>query len=522
MPDLSSGCRIDRNRVPASFAATLVTNVEREAKFSLPPSYDARHLPAALEPYRAGPPQFRRMHTIYYDSEDRRLTRWDISLRYRTGEGWTVKLPARDSDPYEPSRLECTFAGSDSARPPEDALEIVSGTLRGALVFPVAELRTLRIARRVDRPAGGTVGELVCDDVHVVHDRGTVRRCRQVEIALAPSAERIELDALARKLCRRTPARVTALTKDRFAIGCAELERETHVAPLRRHPYQSDVVCSALASALDALVRADPHVRANDDPEWVHAARVAARKLRSSLKVYAPILVEAWTTEARVSLQRLSKLLGAVRDTDVFGARVAALGATLPNNDAPAVARISASIATSRDAAYAVLQTALREEWYITLLDTLLAAVREGPPLAGSNRVVRPRAFIARTMRRSWRKLHRAASRIGLDASITELHALRMRVKRSRYVADALAPLLHGRRSHVRRRFVKRLAHLQDRLGAIHDSAIDRDVLRAGAETDRFVIGELVGLETAGESALRTTWKAAWEDATYDRLRFWL
>lgn len=498
-----------------------LATVEREAKFSLPLSFDARRLGEALKPYRVGTPQVRRLHTIYYDSADLRLARWDISLRYRTGEGWTLKLPSRDSDPCKPSRLEYTFAGTDRAYLPKDALEIVSGTLRGALALPVAELRTLRIVLYVDRPTGGKAGELVCDDVHVVREGRTVRRCRQVEIEITPDADRAELDVLSRKLRRRTPAQATALTKYRFALGDANLRRETDVGAQPRRSSQSDAVRSALAPALEALMRADPHVRANDDVEWVHTARVAAGKLRSALKVYGPMLGGVWAGDARASLKRVFKLLGTVRDADVLGARVATLGANLPRNDAPGLERIVASIALSRDAAYSILHTALSEQWYITLLDALLAAAC-GPPPAGKDRVIRPRAFIARTMRRSWTKLRRALARIAVDASIEELHAVRTRAKRLRYVADALKPLLHDRQAHMHRRFVKRLACLQDSLGAIHDSAVDQGVLRRSLETDRFVIGELVGLETARGNALRTIWKAEWQDARCDRFRFWL
>ena len=496
--------------------------IEREAKFSLPPWFDARDLAAALAPYRTGLPHARRLHTMYYDSADRRLARWGISLRYRAGEGWTLKLPMRESDPYAPSRLEYPFAGTDPTRPPNDAIQIVSGTLRGVSMIPVAELRTLRIARSVNRCAGEAIAELVCDDVRFLREGRVLHRSRQIEIELAPSVDAVELDALARKLLHRTPARPTTLTKDRFASSEEELTRETDVAPLQRRPCQSDVVRSALAPALEAFMRADPHVRANSDHEWVHAARVATRKLRASLKLYGPMLGGSWATDARASLKRLSELFGAVRDADVLGERVLSLGTSLPRTEAVEVARITASIATLRSAAFCSLQTALGEKWYFELLDRLLAAVHEAPPLAGKDRTVRPRTLVARTMRRSWTHLNRAISRIGDEPSSAELHALRRRVKRSRYVADALTPLMRKRQAHAQRRFVHRLARLQERLGAIHDSALDRTFLRSVEDADRFVVGELVGLETARGRSLRTQWRATWREATYDPLRFWL
>lgn len=75
-------------------------------------------------------------------------------------------------------------------------------------------------------------------------------------------------------------------------------------------------------------------------------------------------------------------------------------------------------------------------------------------------------------------------------------------------------------RARVRRRFVKRLARLQDRLGAIHDIAVARDTLRAHADTDRFVTGELVGFDTARGVELQNEWNAVWNDAAHHNYRF--
>jgi len=41
----------------------------------------------------AGAP--RRLSATHYDTDDLRLARWGASLRRRTGEGWTVKLPVQ-------------------------------------------------------------------------------------------------------------------------------------------------------------------------------------------------------------------------------------------------------------------------------------------------------------------------------------------------------------------------------------------------------------------------------------------
>ena len=98
-------------------------SAEREVKLEAPPGF---RLPAigdgsAGDPpdVLAGPGTTERTLTTYLDTEDLRIARWGSSLRYRAGEGWTVKLPAaREGSALV--REEHRFPGGPT-RPPDAA-----------------------------------------------------------------------------------------------------------------------------------------------------------------------------------------------------------------------------------------------------------------------------------------------------------------------------------------------------------------------------------------------------------------
>lgn len=51
------------------------------------------------------------LSTLYLDSDDFRLARWDVSFRHREGQGWTVKIPGRSAGALL-VRDEIVFPGS--------------------------------------------------------------------------------------------------------------------------------------------------------------------------------------------------------------------------------------------------------------------------------------------------------------------------------------------------------------------------------------------------------------------------
>src|SRR5438105_15341635 len=78
------------------------------------------------------------------------------------------------------------------------------------------------------------------------------------------------------------------------------------------------VIRDALDASVQRLLLADPIARVGEDPEGVHQARVATRRLRSDLRTFAPLLDPAWVTSLRDELRWLGAELGGAREAEVL------------------------------------------------------------------------------------------------------------------------------------------------------------------------------------------------------------
>jgi len=160
---------------------------EREAKLVAPPGFDLPRLGGPEDAYVAEPQTARRLQTTYYDTADLRLARWGASLRYRPGEGWTVKLPEGQAGALL-VRAEHVFSG-DGRRPPAEAVALVRPFVRTGRLSPVVRMRTLRRPVELREPAGSRLAELADDEVQVLDGRRVVTRFRELEIELDETAD---------------------------------------------------------------------------------------------------------------------------------------------------------------------------------------------------------------------------------------------------------------------------------------------------------------------------------------------
>ena len=135
-----------------------------------------------------------------------------------------------------------------------------------------------------------------------------------------------------------------------------------------------------LSNGTHRLVAADPIVRLGDDPEGVHQARVATRRLRSDLKTLRPVLDRAWSEPLREELRWIGGLLGRVRDADVLAGLLTEHADTLrPGHHAWATSLIR-QIEDQRAADRTTLLEAMNSTRYSTLLDRLVEGVHAPRP----------------------------------------------------------------------------------------------------------------------------------------------
>src|ERR1700720_468109 len=317
--------------------------LEREVKLAAPPAFalpDLEDLAAAVE---TSPIDERRLETVYYDTPDLRLARWGANLRIRQGEGWTWKLPSTSDGPAL-TRRELEFPG-DASQPPDAAVALVIAYVRRATLVPVASLSTLRRRVQLKNREGAVLAEVVDDDVSVIQGLRIQNRFREVEVELRdPSADRL-LDPILARLRHAGAFDEDQSSKLVRALG-ARATAAPEVDPILLAPTAraGDLVRHVIAVSVASLLRHDPGVRLGDDPEDVHRARVATRRLRSQLRTFRTLLDPVWANALREDLRWLGAGLGSVRDRQVMAQRVRSRNSALAEEDALTVADLSAEL----------------------------------------------------------------------------------------------------------------------------------------------------------------------------------
>lgn len=479
---------------------------EREVTLAAPAGFRAPGFGASglrtvsLEP--------RRLQTTYHDTPDLRLGRWGCSLRFRSGEGWTLKLPSDGSGPLL-VRSELLFPGAAAAPPPE-ALDLVRAYVRRSPVGPVARLRTLRYPVRIEDGEGRPVGELVLDEVSVLDGRRVAQRFREIEVELLEDVSPKIVEGILAALRAAGAGAPDPTPKYRRAMGPHAFgPPEVELGKPGPGGQAAEVVRLAVAASVDRLLRHDPGVRAGEDPEAVHQARVATRRLRSDLRTFRSLLDAAWAEVLREELAWVAGLLGAARDADVLLARLRGRVEMLPEGDRPHAGKLVVALERGREEAGGALLDAMRQERYLDLVERLLDAARS--PVLLPEASAPAAGVLPALLAKPWCRLVRAVERAGRAPSDEQLHDVRIMTKRCRYAAEALAGVL-GKPAV---RFAKAAAALQDVLGEHQDAVVSGRWLRehglGAAAPEAFAAGELAGMERAAAEEARRRWAPPWK-----------
>ncbi len=238
-----------------------------------------------------------------------------------------------------------------------------------------------------------------------------------------------------------------------------------------------------LLPLIDVLSAEIAGVREDDDIEHVHRMRVASRRLRAALPLFAECFPEKeyrlWLRE----IKKITRALGAARDTDV---QIAFLKKYLKSQAAPIPQNVPVKnpedTSHSGDPLGTLLarlqkQRGILQKKVIAVLDELehsqvLPSLRAAcaPPTEIGKRKKRERyagvlPVAAGRVGRRLQAIHQYEPFVHNPDAVFEHHALRIAAKKLRYTLEAYAPLY--RRSLARP--IARIKRLQDLLGDIHD-----------------------------------------------------
>ena len=286
---------------------------------------------------------------------------------------------------------------------------------------------------------------------------------------------------------------------------------EIEVAPLRHDATVSEVLGRALSAVGRCSSSATtPSCVWTPTPRACTQARVATRRLRSDLRTFRSKLDHEWAEPLREELRWLGSVLGEARDADVLLARLAGRTEMIPAIEAPGVAQVIEALEQRRKEAHATVIGSINGDRYVALLDRLVEAARG--PVVVPDADVPVRDVVDDLLDGPWRHLRAAVKRAGKRPEDVELHTVRIRVKRMRYAADAVAPIL-GKSA---RRFADAAADLQTILGEHNDAVVAGAWLRTWAAGRRsgdaaFAAGMLAGIERSAARDARERWRKAWK-----------
>ncbi len=450
--------------------------MEIEWKYRLPDAADlvALRQLTRFGPFAVGAFRLRELTDTYYDTVDHRLRAAGYALRHRRTEtGSVVQLKALGgSDGPIHRRAEFEFTTDQ----PEQPVTWPAGPARDRVLAAVGDepLQPVLVIAQTRHEAplqeeDGVVATLSLDQVRwQVGDRW--EEGWEIEVELAKEAD----DSL---LARLSPAPIEALggkpeSRSKYERGLALLQAQEQPSTADHEAstphgirFALDEPATALLQRLFKVQTARLHkqyegVIRGDDPEAVHDARVAARRMRSALFFFAPWLPAKVERDLRRRLRDLGRILGAVRDLDVSLIYLHKHAAILaPAAEAP----LRRHLETQREQARAALLAYYHGKGYRQLRKTLDAFLHMALPDSEALGDVLP-GLIERAV---------AAVRLYEDTLVPgcpqeHLHALRIACKRLRYLLE----FTRYRTGPTGERLIALLTHMQDRLGAIQDAHV--------------------------------------------------
>jgi triphosphatase len=429
-----------------------------------------------------GRPVTRTLHNIYFDTPERELAARGMALRLRkSGRRWI-------------QTFKCG-GGSDGGLHLRDEFESTVGTpeldLAALALTPAASLfadaaflarlgpafvTRFRRTAWIVTLAPGQTAEVALDQGDVLAGDASAP-ISEVEIELLVG-EPAHLFAFAQRLLSEVPLRLENVTK---AERGYRLLAPVEPAAVRSTPVVlpaamrvTEAFAAVALSCVHQLQANERGVLESADPEYVHQARVALRRLRSAFGVFRPALPREAVGPLVDRLRALGNALGSARDWDVFTTEtLPPVAAALPG--LPSLEQVRTAAEQRRGEARRHAIAAVAASAYTALLLDLVAMLvaLARPPVDTTTAIATVGTFAPEALARRHKRVRRAAKHATPD-DLPTLHALRIEVKKLRYATEFFQSLLPRK---ALRASVAQAAALQEILGRVNDASVTGELL---------------------------------------------
>jgi len=481
---------------------------ETELKFVGPEDAVARlrGSPALLAYSKVEHARTRALNATYFDTDDLALRKAGYVLRVRDEGGQFVQTVKSVNGKSVATRVEIKSLVR-KRRPDIKTIEDdgvraeIAKLLRRRKLAPIFTTETRRTTIRLVPERDS--------EIEIAFDSGSIN-CGETKLPISE----VELELLRGRPAALVACARTLMTGSDLVLSLQAKSERGYVqvrqaamlsVPVERVHLPSranadEAFGSIIAHCLRHLMGNWSAVIEKRDAEGVHQMRVALRRLRSALSLFAAPFRPAMT-QLEEEMRWIGGVLGRARDLDVLLDEVFKPAAEAHGND-PRLTAL-ADLARERQAmAWDDLLSALGSERFRQLVFETSAATLIRPWVqagAGGGEAMLPAATFARErLAKRYVRLCKAGKRIGkLDEQ--ERHELRIKLKKLRYAVDFFASLWPRRRTEA---FRARLCALQDVLGEMNDAAVARalvaDILAArtnaaNAQAIAYAAGVVVG-----------------------------
>ncbi len=485
--------------------------METEAKFIVPSeaTFESLHDAEVFGPYERRDAVTKQAHDRYLDTADHSFYKHNFAVRLRAYKdggllltlkrvGGQVAGAIHSRDEYE-----VHVGALDVSTWPEGEVRDMVQQIGGGK--PLEELFSIEQTRFVSHLYQGErdVAEMSLDRVAIGAPGGPVSGY-ELEVELLPEGLMSDLRILARLLMEEYNLAPQPLSKfEQAAVltsafshdeptpqataQASEDEEATpkkagagaHAAGVLPTDSAGTAARKIIGERFREMLANEKGTRKGKDPEALHDMRVATRRMRAVLRVYADYITGPDVKAVRKGLRDLAHAQGAVRDLDVLIGHAQKFREGLPTDERPSLGTLIDSWRSQRDQARKELIRLLDSKDYARFVKQMHHFLEEDadnvPPHDGGD--VEPYQVRHLAGSAIWDRYEAArAFETVMDApKLEQLHQLRIAGKYLRYTlecfSDVLPPDTH--------RLIKEVTEMQDQLGDLHDADVAAGLIRS-------------------------------------------
>lgn len=414
-------------------------------------------------------PRKQLLFTTYYDTPDNRLRRERIVVRLRRVDK-DYLLAVKTSGALS-GGLAQRGEWEVSRQPgPFDFSHVGDERIRGLVESARDELQAVfstqfRRHAWMLEPIPGTQVELALDRGWI-EARGQREPIREIELELRAGKVTALFD-IARVLQKSVPLHPEVSSKSerafRLLVGAPPAAVKASLVPTAAGMSTIEAFRLIALSCISHLQSNEKGVCDNEQPEFVHQARVAVRRLRSAIRLWEPILPEEFVAQFEPRWQEFAGSLGDARNWDVF------FSETLPTlrqffKTGAEIDRLTRHAQRRCKSCRRAVKATLKSTGYSRLLLDFTAALLALPESDAG----KLEKFVPRCLNKRARRVNERAE-TAASGDVAARHRLRVAFKQLRYALEFFTPLLAG---PTLPNYHQSATALQELLGTLNDLAV--------------------------------------------------